>query len=184
MFSRIKGAPVSHQIKVKQVAFNIAWTSIDIIQGAGKKMALISLLWGSNGRSTLRVRGLTGCAPPQQISKSFLLAFPANTLLLMQPDGLVNLDDGSEAGKVSHKVPSIISGAPEFNSACSEVLLIFACGLMRSFLWKAEILPYRTNSTCSSFVSRGGFRKAIEFLYRIHLRKKSLFLLLNEQVST
>lgn len=53
----------------------------------------------------------------------------------MQLDGLVNLGDGSEAGKLSHKVPSIISGAQEFNSACSEVLLIFACGLMRSFFF-------------------------------------------------
>jgi len=31
------------------------------------------------------------------------LASPANTLLLMLPAGLVNLGDGSEAGKVSQK---------------------------------------------------------------------------------
>lgn len=64
-----------------------------IIQGAGNRMALISLLWVGNGRSPLRATELTGCAPPQQISESFLLASPPNTLLLMLPDGLVNLGD-------------------------------------------------------------------------------------------
>lgn len=56
-------------------------------------MALISLVRVSNGRSPLRALELTVCAPPQQIFESFLLVSPPNTLLLMQPDGLVNLGD-------------------------------------------------------------------------------------------
>lgn len=64
-----------------------------IIQGAGSRMTLISLLRVSNGRSPPRAAELTACAPPQQISESFLLASAPNTLLLMLPDGLVNLGD-------------------------------------------------------------------------------------------
>lgn len=97
-------------------------------------MALISLPRGGNGRSPLRVTGLTSCAPPQQISESSLLASSAKTLLLMLADGLVNLGDGSDAGKVSHKVHSIISNTEEFPSACSEVLLRFVHGLMGQFV--------------------------------------------------
>lgn len=107
---------------------------IDILFNVlAKRMALISLPRGGNGRSPLRVTGLTSCAPPQQISESSLLASSAKTLLLMLPDGLVNLGDGSDAGKVSHKVHSIISNTEEFTSACSQVLLRFVHGLMGRF---------------------------------------------------
>lgn len=62
----------------------------------------------------------------------------------------------SEAGKVSHKVQRIISGAEGFNSACSDVLLIFLCRLMwsREHL-KVPVETFRMHSEWLTFVSGG-----------------------------
>lgn len=103
-----------------------------IIQGAGERMRLISRVWVGNGRSPLRATELTGGAPPQQISESFLSASPPNTLLLMLPDGWVNLGDAFWKPDRYHAEFTQSLDWGEFNSTCSDVLLTSVGGLMCS----------------------------------------------------
>lgn len=74
----------------------------------------------------------------------------------------------SEAGKVSHKVHSIISSAGEFNSACSEVLLIAVCGLM----WSWEVFVEAWCYTFQVFVS---WRQESFWTYRFCVERKVSF---------
>lgn len=74
----------------------------------------------------------------------------------------------SEAGKVSHKVHSIISSAGEFNSACSEVLLIAVCGLM----WSWEVFVEAWCYTFQVFVS---WRQESFWTYRFCVEGKVSF---------
>lgn len=126
-FQTVRCSREIHQMKVKQVALSVAQMRIDILFDALAKEWL-SLVF----REAIMAYHLLGSQDWQAALplSRYLRAFywrplQKKPLLLMLPDGLVNLGDGSDAGKVSHKVHSIISDTEEFTSACSEVLLIF-----------------------------------------------------------
>lgn len=81
---------ISHQVKVKQVTFNIAWMSIDILF---KVLATewLSLVF----RESVMADHLLGPVNWQAVLplNRYLRAFYWLHLLLMLPDGLVNLGD-------------------------------------------------------------------------------------------